>query len=152
MQILKYKLIYRVIVVGFSSFLLLSACDENAITNESSIQQDTEAFNKSNRLSKNSNSNPLSFEKIYAAALTGDASAQLQLGVIYEKGRGTPQNYSKAIEWYKKSAKQGNASAQYNLGTIYHDANNGHQDYAEAMAWYKKAAAQEVPLAQNNIG
>ena len=132
-QILKYKIIYRAVTLGLSSLLLLSACNENAITNETSIQQDTEALDKDNILSENSAFNPLSFEEIYAAALTGDANAQLQLGVIYEHGRGTPQNYTKAISWYQKAAEQGNALAQYNLGTIYHYEQSGHQDFSKAM-------------------
>ena len=50
----------------------------------------------------------------------GDAAAQLNLGIIYQKGRGVPQNYAAALLWFGKAANQGMAVAQYNLGSMYH--------------------------------
>ncbi|KAF8920469.1 hypothetical protein BGZ58_004354, partial [Dissophora ornata] len=50
------------------------------------------------------------------AANQGNASAQYNLGFMYEHGKGVPQDYSKAMEWYLKAANQGHASAQPNLG------------------------------------
>ena len=38
---------------------------------------------------------------------------------MYDKGRGVPQDYSQAVKWYRKAAKQGDASAQYNLVVMY---------------------------------
>ena len=49
----------------------------------------------------------------------GDADAQYNLGVMYEKGKGVPQNYKTAVKWYRLSAEQGYASAQGNLGRMY---------------------------------
>ena len=45
----------------------------------------------------------------------GDAVAQSNLGVMYEKGKGVTQDYAEAVKWYRKAAEQGNASAQLNL-------------------------------------
>ena len=36
------------------------------------------------------------------------------LGVCYKYGRGVPQNYEKAVEWYIKAAENGDATAQCN--------------------------------------
>ena len=47
----------------------------------------------------------------------GDASAQYNLGVLYQQGQGVPQDYAEAVKWYRKAADQGDASAQYNLGS-----------------------------------
>ena len=38
---------------------------------------------------------------------------------MYVNGRGVPQDYEKAIEWFTKSAVQGFARAQFNLGWMY---------------------------------
>ena len=49
------------------------------------------------------------------------------------------QDYTKAIELYKKAANQGMADAQYNLGVIYNKGKGVHQNYAIAKEWYGKA-------------
>ena len=51
----------------------------------------------------------------------GDASAQCNLGVMYEQGRGVAQNYREAMKWFRLAAVQGNASAQSNLGVMYYN-------------------------------
>jgi hypothetical protein len=41
----------------------------------------------------------------------GNAEAQHKLGEMYEEGHGTPQDFDKALEWYRKAAAQGYAPA-----------------------------------------
>jgi len=82
----------------------------------------------------------------------GDASAQFNLGLIYDKGQGVPQDYAVAVKWYRKAADQGNASAQYNLGLMYLNGNGVTQDYGAAMRWYRKAVDQGHADAQFNLG
>lgn len=36
----------------------------------------------------------------------GDAAAQNNLGLMYYQGRGTPQNYKQALNWFTKAAEQ----------------------------------------------
>src|SRR5690554_6809741 len=48
----------------------------------------------------------------------GNAEAQNNIGVLFEKGLGRPADQAKAKEWYLKAAKGGNASAQNNLGVL----------------------------------
>ena len=45
-------------------------------------------------------------------AAQGNASAQFNLGVIYDQGRGVPQDYAEAIKWYRLAAAQGYAGVQ----------------------------------------
>jgi TPR repeat protein len=49
------------------------------------------------------------------AAAQNDATAQNNLGVLYENGQGVIQSSQKALEWYRKAAAQGNIDAQNNL-------------------------------------
>ena len=72
----------------------------------------------------------------------GDADAQYNLGVMYENGRGVPQNDAEAVKWYRKAAEQGLASAQNNLGLMYANGRGVPQNDAEAVKWYRKAAEQ----------
>lgn len=48
-------------------------------------------------------------------AAKGDADAQYNLGLIYEKGKGVPENDAVAVSWYRKAAEQGHVEAQKNL-------------------------------------
>jgi TPR repeat protein len=82
----------------------------------------------------------------------GDAQAQFNLGVIYAKGQGVPQDYVEAMNWYRKAADQANAQAQFNLGVIYAKGQGVPQDYVEAMKWFHKAADQGDAQAQSNLG
>ena len=59
--------------------------------------------------------------------------AQYNLGVMYENGRGVPQNDAEAVKWYRKAAEQGLASAQNNLGVMYANGEGVPQNDAEAV-------------------
>jgi TPR repeat protein len=91
-------------------------------------------------------------EKWREYAKQGNASAQHNLGVIYENGKGVPQNQKLAVHWYRKAAKQGFAKAQYNLGFKYDNGEGVPQNYKLAVHWYRKAAEQSMAWAQHNLG
>jgi TPR repeat protein len=82
----------------------------------------------------------------------GDARAQYNLGVLYRKGRGVPQDDVQARRWYEKAAAQGQAKAQYNLGTLYLNGGGVPKDYQQALRWFRMAADQGEALAQTRIG
>ena len=82
----------------------------------------------------------------------GDIKAQYNLGSMYNKGEGVPQDYKEAAKWYRLSAEQGDASAQYNLGLMYAKGQGVLQNYKEAAKLYSLSAEQGVTLAQNNLG
>jgi TPR repeat protein len=82
----------------------------------------------------------------------GDASAQHQLGRLYELGRGIPQDYVEAARWYRLAAEQGLAEAQIDLGLMYYDGHGVPQDYAETQKWYGLAAEGGSGLAMFGLG
>ncbi len=92
--------------------------------------------------------------RIVAACLAvqGKAFAQYNLGIMYQNGKGVPQDYAEAIKWYHKVAEQGFAPAQHNLGFMYQNGQGVPQDYAEAVKWYRRAADQGHAPAQVNLG
>ncbi len=71
---------------------------------------------------------------------------------MYITARGTPQDYAKALQWWRKAAEQGIAVAGYLLGVMYDNGEGVPQNYAEAVKWYRKAAEQGVAEAQYNLG
>ena len=42
-------------------------------------------------------------------------NAQYELGQIYEQGIGTRVDYTKALRWYHKAAKQGDQNSLYRI-------------------------------------
>ena len=82
----------------------------------------------------------------------GVATAQYNLGTMYDNGNGVVQDYAEVVKWYRLAAEQGHANAQYNLGTMYDTGNGVVQDYAEAVKWYRLAAEQGFAIAQTALG
>ncbi len=90
--------------------------------------------------------------KYIKAAEQGDADAQFNLGVMYDKGQEVAQDYSQAADWYRKAAEQGNANAQYNLGVMYLNGQGVPKDDSQAANWFRKAAEQGSANSQYNLG
>lgn len=82
----------------------------------------------------------------------GNDSLQLELGVMYELGRGVSQDNTEAAKWYRLAADQGNVWAQFAIGTMYDQGRGVPQDYAKAAQWYRLAAKQGHTSAQYNLG
>jgi TPR repeat protein len=81
----------------------------------------------------------------YSAFQRGDAKPQKILGHMYRWGRGVPQDFAAAMNWYRKAAEQGNADAQYDLGDIYNGGYGVPQDYAAAASWYSQGSRAGRP-------
>ena len=84
------------------------------------------------------------------AAEQGNASAQHNLGAMYDKGRGVPQDYAEAAKWFRLAAKQGNAQAQNNLGAMYDKGHGVLQDNITAHMWFNIAGANSSEYGVTN--
>ncbi|OQW33498.1 MAG: hypothetical protein A4E19_03650 [Nitrospira sp. SG-bin1] len=89
---------------------------------------------------------------ILKRAQAGDPNAQNELGILYSEGRGLPENYSEAKDWFKKAAHQGHAGAQVNLGTLYSLGRGAPYSDHMALFWFQKAAEQRNALAFAKLG
>lgn len=77
----------------------------------------------------------------------GDGQAMLSLGSLYENGLGVSRNYTKAFEWYKKSADAKQAEGWYNMGVCYEIGMGVAANGGEALKAFKKAADMKLPQA-----
>ncbi|MDF1552138.1 MAG: tetratricopeptide repeat protein [Deferrisomatales bacterium] len=76
------------------------------------------------------------------AATQGHGRAQLELGVMYEKGQGVIQDYSEACRWLQKAAEQGEPVAMYRLGQMAEIGRGVQKDAMEAYVWFNLAVAR----------
>jgi hypothetical protein len=80
-------------------------------------------------------------------AEAGDAQAQYELAE-YLWGRGGADDFTEAVQWYRKAAEQGHVTAQCTLGLLYQEGQGVPQDYTEAARWFRKAAERGDVTAQ----
>ena len=70
-----------------------------------------------------------------------NAQAICNIGLLYLKGEGVPQNLDKATEYFNQGAALNNASCFFNLATMYQNQIGFEQDEQKAIELFKKAAA-----------
>ena len=80
----------------------------------------------------------------------GNATAQYNLGALYERGRGVAKDQAAAVEWFRKAANQGNAKAQFNLGFRYSAGTDVPQDDVQAYMWLELAASQRTAFTEED--
>ena len=83
-----------------------------------------------------------SIAKTMLKATKGNAIAQFEMGTIVYAGLRIlgkkKKKYKKAIEFFKKSAKQGHADAMFNLGIMTLQGEGVSKSYSEAYSWFQK--------------
>ena len=85
--------------------------------------------------------------KLIKAAASGEAQfdeAQLVLADMYRNGKGTVQNFNRAISAYRAAVNQGNLEAVTELADIYTEGKLCPQNLVLAHALYNVAAAQDL--------
>jgi TPR repeat protein len=73
----------------------------------------------------------------------GNATGMWSIGILYEKGKGFPKDYSEAMKWYKKAADLGLTEAMKAIGDLYKEGKGVPKDLAEAEKWYKMARDED---------
>lgn len=83
------------------------------------------------------------FRLMSRLAAEGDASAQSNLGVMYQRGIATEVNFEKAFRLFKSAAAQSHPYAQFNLAEMYERGDYVEQDLDRAMTLYERAMSNE---------
>lgn len=79
-------------------------------------------------------------QETQAFAAKGNSDAEAKLGGMYYYGYGVAQDYSQAVEWYRKAADQGNPKGEYGIGYMYDQGKGVQQDFAAAFRLFGQAA------------
>ena len=85
-------------------------------------------------------------------ARNGNARAQNNLGVMYQRGLGVAKNFQKALSWFEKAAAQNLPEANVNLGLLYFDGLGVTQDQQKAFRLFSIAARDKLPEAHHMLG
>ena len=111
-------------------------------------QQQTQAYVERRMpvINLNSDARP---ESQASQQITND---QVEFGLMYATGEGRPQDFSKAVQFFRVAAEKGNATAQYLLGSAYSRGDGVLKDDSEADKWFYKAALQGDAAAQGQLG
>ena len=68
-------------------------------------------------------------------AKQGDTDAMFNIGLMYDKGQGVPEDNMIAVQWYRIAAWWGHASAQGNLSEHYALGAGVKKDFVRAHMW-----------------
>ena len=85
------------------------------------------------------------------AAANGDSAAQMEIAARFAEGKGVPQDFTQAANWYQRAATHGLAAAQYRLGQLYERGLGVVADPSRARIWYGRAAEQGNVQAMHNL-
>jgi TPR repeat protein len=86
-------------------------------------------------------------------AEAGDLLAIYSIGVLYANGGdGLPQDYAKALEYYRKAADKRDAGSMRQIAIAYEKGQGVPADPAQAAQWYERAANRGDALAQQVVG
>ena len=92
------------------------------------------------------------FDACHRSAELGLVEAQFNLGVMFEDGLGTEQNFKKAATWYHRAANGGNKRAMNNLASLYWHGKGVSKDKRKAETLFALAVEENSSLAQVNLG
>ena len=73
-------------------------------------------------------------------AKQGDTDAMFNIGLMYDKGQGVPEDNMIAVQWYRIAAWWGHASAQGSLSEHYALGAGVKRNYTSAYMWGNIAA------------
>lgn len=85
-------------------------------------------------------------------AQNGNPTAQFNLGILYDQGKGVAQNRGEASTWYRRAAELGDIRAAFNLGSMLVQGDGGEKKSGEAIKWFRMAADKGDVLAQFVLG
>jgi hypothetical protein len=88
---------------------------------------------------------PTAARLLLPLAQHGNPMAQTYVGFMFANGRGLPQNYVAAADWYRAASEQGVPVAQFQLGMMYDKGHGVPQDYVLAYKWLNVATARATP-------
>ncbi|KAF9938328.1 hypothetical protein BGZ67_000293 [Mortierella alpina] len=87
-----------------------------------------------------------------SATGSGAASAELNIGIMYRKGKGLKRDYKRAMDRLVKASDAGNNTAMVRIGIMYSTCRGVERDYVKAVEWFVKASEAGNAYAMMRVG
>jgi TPR repeat protein len=87
----------------------------------------------------------------YYLKSAGCCGALRGIGLLYEYGDGTTQDFKKALKYYETSASHKNIAAYYNIGLLYYYGEGVDQNHKTALFWFTKVAVADIDPQQLHV-
>lgn len=82
--------------------------------------------------------------KLLGQAAEGEShGAMVNLGLLYQKGRGAPKDLAQARHWFQRAAEGGQPLGMLYLGRQLLNGKGGPRDAAEGVRWLREAATRD---------
>ncbi|EEX50347.1 Sel1-like protein [Pasteurella multocida] len=81
------------------------------------------------------------FDLLLPLAQKGDYQAQANLGILYAKGQGAPQDLEKAYWWFSEAAEKGSVKAINNLAVFYLQGHGVKKDIKHSIKLFERTAS-----------
>ncbi|MBP6115743.1 MAG: sel1 repeat family protein [Neisseriaceae bacterium] len=92
-------------------------------------------------------------QKLLLRASADNTQEQINMGIMYLRGRDVEANPEQAFYWMEKAAQNGSAEAEYYLSLFYEDGLGVNEpDLALAMKWLRQAADHDYAYASYELG
>ena len=118
------------------ALFILSACGD--------YEKGADAYKEGDHATAYSVFQPLAENKGFLSLFYAEEDvikAQSNLGEMYQKGNGVPQDDKTAVKWWRLAGEQGYTRAQFNLGVMYHKGKGVKRDNVFALMWWIIAAS-----------
>ncbi|MDX2257995.1 MAG: tetratricopeptide repeat protein [Hyphomicrobiaceae bacterium] len=92
------------------------------------------------------------FERWLALAEKGNAQGILNIGNMYQEGKGVPADAAKAFAWFLKGAEQGDPHCLLNVARAYASGLGVGRDGEAAERYFREAAGAGSNEAQRHVG
>ncbi len=86
------------------------------------------------------------------AAELGNATAMLDLGLLYHDGIHVEEDYKEAFRWFSQAADQNEPGGVFQLGLYYHDGLGVEKDIDKAISYYQKGISLGDMACAHNLG
>ncbi|WP_092585605.1 tetratricopeptide repeat protein [Rhizobium mongolense] len=74
-----------------------------------------------------------------------------RIGDLHFYGKGVPQDYHNARQWYERGADRGDGGAMFRLARMYRPGKGVEKNPTIALEWFRKAADMRVPQPLNQL-
>jgi TPR repeat protein len=86
------------------------------------------------------------------SANLGNGMAMINVGQAYRDGTGVAQNYTEAMNWYRKSLESGCKDAIFFIACLYKNGEGVEKNYSEAMKLFKHSSEFGNKMASFQVG